>query len=174
MKISVFTTILPDLTPEEAAIELRDAGYDGAEWRVTRIPEARRNELPSFWGNNLCTFEPTLEDATRAKQLSEAHGLEIPHLGSYISVGDLEAVEKNVEFAECAGTDRLRVGVARLDASTTYRQAFGETLSFLRDAAVLAGEHNIKLLIETHHGTVIPSASATYRLVESFDPNGWE
>src|SRR5215208_2984468 len=39
MKVGVFTVGLPDLTPEEAVRELEDAGYDGVEWRVTRVPE---------------------------------------------------------------------------------------------------------------------------------------
>jgi sugar phosphate isomerase/epimerase len=34
MKLGVFTVGLPDLTPEEAVRELKDAGYDGVEWRV--------------------------------------------------------------------------------------------------------------------------------------------
>lgn len=38
MKVGVFTVGLPDLTPEEAVQEIKDAGYDGVEWRVTRVP----------------------------------------------------------------------------------------------------------------------------------------
>jgi sugar phosphate isomerase/epimerase len=58
MKVGVFTVGLPDLTPEEAVREIKDAGYDGVEWRVTRVPEELRGEEPSFWGNNLCTLAP--------------------------------------------------------------------------------------------------------------------
>ena len=68
MKVGVFTVGLPDLTPEEAASEIKDAGYDGVEWRVTRVPEEARSEEPSFWGNNLCTLEPTEEEARRASR----------------------------------------------------------------------------------------------------------
>ena len=50
MKVGVFTVALPDLTPEEAVRELKDAGYDGVEWRVARVPEEARSEEPSFWG----------------------------------------------------------------------------------------------------------------------------
>jgi sugar phosphate isomerase/epimerase len=52
MKVGVFTVVLPDLTPEEAAREIRVAGYDGVEWRVARIPEvyhaARSGERTSL------------------------------------------------------------------------------------------------------------------------------
>src|SRR5215218_10115611 len=64
MKVGVFTVGLPDLTPEEAVRELKDAGYDGVEWRVTRVPEEARGEEFTFWGNNLCTLEAT-EEAMR-------------------------------------------------------------------------------------------------------------
>jgi sugar phosphate isomerase/epimerase len=45
MKVGVFTVGLPDMMPEEAVRELRDAGYDGVEWRVTRVPEEARPRL---------------------------------------------------------------------------------------------------------------------------------
>ena len=78
MKVGVFTVGLPDLTPEEAVREIKDAGYDGVEWRVTRVPEEARSEEPSFWGNNLCTLAPTEEEARRARRISEEAGLEVP------------------------------------------------------------------------------------------------
>ncbi len=64
-KMGVFTVMLPDLTPEEAAPALKAAGYDGVEWRVTHVPEERRQEHPSFWGNNLCTLCPSASLAHR-------------------------------------------------------------------------------------------------------------
>src|SRR5215210_3192527 len=78
MKVGVFTVSLPDLTPEEDVREIKDAGYDGVEWRVARVPEDVRDEEPSFWGNNLCTLAPTEADACRARRLSEEAGLGCP------------------------------------------------------------------------------------------------
>lgn len=48
MKVAAFTVMLPDLTPEEAAGEMKTAGYDGTEWRVAHVPENVRNDAPSF------------------------------------------------------------------------------------------------------------------------------
>jgi len=56
---------LPDLTPEDAVREIEECGYDGVEWRVTHVPDGVKGEEPSFWGNNLCTLEPTIEEAMR-------------------------------------------------------------------------------------------------------------
>ena len=38
MKYAIFTASTPEWTPEEAVTELKAAGYDGVEWRVTDDP----------------------------------------------------------------------------------------------------------------------------------------
>jgi sugar phosphate isomerase/epimerase len=169
MKLSVFTVMLPDLTPEEAVSMLADIGYLGVEWRVTRVPISRKDEPPSFWGNNLCTLEPDEDEAKRAQSLAESAGLEIPNLGTYIEVGDTVAVSAAMRFARIAGASQVRVGVARTGQGE-FGQLFQSTLAFLADVEKLALESGVKAIIETHHGTIAASASAAYRLVESFDP----
>ena len=123
MKLGVFTVGLPDLTPEEAVMELRDAGYDGVEWRVTRVPEEARSEEPSFWGNNLCTLAPTEEEARRARRISEEADLEVPGLGTYVPVGDLEAAHEAMRFAVTAGAPQVRVGAGAPDGRS-YGELF--------------------------------------------------
>src|SRR5688572_25026215 len=58
MKLGVFTVGLPDLTPEEAVMELRDAGYDGVEWRVTRVPRRRGARSPHSGGTTSAPWRP--------------------------------------------------------------------------------------------------------------------
>src|ERR671921_2628404 len=130
MKVGVFTVGLPDLTPEEAVRELRDAGYDGVEWRVTRVPEEARGEEPSFWGNNLCTLAPTDEEARRARRISEEAGLEIPGLGTYVAVGDLEAADEAIRFAVTAGAPQVRVGTGA-PGGRPYEERFAPAKGFL-------------------------------------------
>jgi sugar phosphate isomerase/epimerase len=168
MKVGVFTVGLPDLTPEEAAREIKDAGYDGVEWRVTRVSDRVREEEPSFWGNNLCTLEPTEEEARRARRLSEEVGLEVPGLGTYVAVGDLEATENAMRFAVDAGASQVRVGVGTLDSSS-YEESFSAAREFLAGVENLAGSHGVKALVEIHHETICPSASLAHRLVCAFD-----
>jgi len=170
MKVGVFTVGLPDLTPEEAVSELAGAGYDGVEWRVARVPEEVRNEEPSFWGNNLCTLEPVMEEAERGRHLAEVAGLEIPGLGTYIGVGDLEATEEAMRFAKTAGAPQVRVGVSRPDGGRPFREMLGESRAYLEEVEKLAGEHGVKALVEIHHGTICPSASLAHRLVDGLDP----
>ena len=170
MKFGVFTVMLPDLTPEEAAGELAAAGYAGVEWRVTTVPEAVRNAAPSFWGNNLCTLAPVPADAERGRSLAAQAGLAIPNLGTYIDVGDLAAVEHAMRFAALAGAPSIRVGVARTNASGSFAALFGQTVAFLAGVEELARVSGVKALIEMHHGTIAASASAALRLVEHRDP----
>jgi sugar phosphate isomerase/epimerase len=170
MKLGVFTVGLPDLTPEEAVRELRDAGYDGVEWRVTRVPEDARSEEPSFWGNNLCTLAPTEGEARRARRISEEAGLEVPGLGTYVAVGDLEATAEAMRFAVMAGAPQVRVGAGALDGRS-YEELFAAAREFLEGVEDLARSHGVKALIEIHHRTICPSASLAHRLVSAFDPD---
>jgi sugar phosphate isomerase/epimerase len=169
MKVGVFTVGLPDLTPEEAAREIQAAGYDGVEWRVARIPEEFRGEKPSFWRNNLCTLEPTEEEAHRARSLCEGTGLEVVGLGTYIDVGDLAAVDEAMNFARVAGAPQIRVGSGSLEGAS-YARRFEEARRFLAGVEELAGRYGVKALVEIHHGTICPSASLAHRLVSDFRP----
>src|SRR5918999_562083 len=170
MKLGVFTVGMPDLTPEEAVRELRDAEYAGVEWRVTRVPEDARSEEPSFWGNNLCTLAPTEEEARRARRLSEEAGLEVPGLGTYVGVGDLEAAEEAMRFAVTAGAPQVRVGAGAPDGRP-YEELFAAASAFLAEVEELARTHGVKAVVEIHHRTICPSASLAHRLVSAFDPD---
>ena len=168
-RLSVFTAMLPDLTPEEAAGAIATAGYDGVEWRVTTVPEALRDHPPSFWGNNRCTFEPTSADALRAGDLAATHGLAIPNLGSYPPAGDLEAVEAIIRFAEVCGAPQVRVMPFAM-SGTTYTRAFEASRSSLAQIEGVARRSGVRALIEIHHQTIVPSASLARRLVDGLDP----
>jgi sugar phosphate isomerase/epimerase len=170
MKVGVFTVGLPDLSPEEAVREIKSAGYDGVEWRVTRVPEEAKSEEPSFWGNNLCTLAPTEEEARRARRISEEAGLEIPGLGTYVTVGDLEAASEAMRFAVTAGAPQVRVGAGVPDGRL-YEELFDAAREFLAGVEDLARSNGVKALIEIHHRTICPSASLAHRLVSAFDPD---
>lgn len=170
MKVGVFTVGLPDLTPEEAVRELAGVGYDGVEWRMTNVPEALKTEPPSFWGNNLCTLEPTEGDARRGRVQAERAGLAVAGLGTYIRVGDLVTTERMMRLAGMAGAPWVRVGVGTT-GDGSYAGTFDVAKDFLAVAEALAGEYGVKALVEIHHGTICPSASLAHRLVSGFDPD---
>ena len=167
--LSAFTVMLPDLTPEEAVVELGVSGYDGVEWRVAPVLDALRDHPPSFWGNNRCTLEPTLADARRAGELAADHGLAISNIGAYPPPGELDAVEAVVHFAEACGSPAVRVlPFARGDG--TYAEAFDASRRYLERVAEIVARTGVRVLIEIHHGTIVPSASLARRLVDGLDP----
>lgn len=173
LKLSVFTVMLPDLTPEDAAPALKTSGYAGVEWRVTTVSPDRRTEAPSFWGNNLCTLEPTLDQAGRAKQIAQSAGLVINALGTYIEVGDLAAVDNAMRFAQVCGSPAIRVNPGRWPDpdGLSYPQSFERARTFLEHVQELGKRYGVKSVVETHHFTITPSASLAHRLVSAFDPD---
>lgn len=168
MKFGVFTVMLPDLSPEEAVTALAQSGYDGIEWRVTAVDTTRRKEQPSFWGNNLCTLEPTLENADRARRLAQEAGLELTNLGTYLSPADLTIVEKAMQFAERASAPSLRVNAEPYNGD--YHAAFERSLEFYREVETLSKRYKVRALVETHQGLITPSASLAHRFVSHFEP----
>jgi len=169
MKLAIFTVMLPDMTPEKAAQEIKAAGYDGVEWRVTNVPDDVKDDAPSFWGNNLCTLSPTEEDAKRARQISEEAGLETPTIGTYIRMNDIEGVKAAIKFAQVLGCKQFRVGFGNFTGN--YTEQFEAAKSFLAEAIDLAKGAQLKPLVEIHHRTIVPSASLMYRLVSNFSPS---
>ena len=168
MKLCVFTVMLPDLSPQVAVREMHALGYDGVEWRVKHVPAELKGESPSFWGNNHCTFEPTVEAAKEAKALSLSAELETPTIGTYIGLGDIEAVQAAITFAKTLGSPQFRVGLGNYAGD--YLGHFAKAKAFLTEVVALAKENDLKALLEIHHRTIVPSASLMYRLVSHFDP----
>jgi len=171
MRFAVFTVCMPELTPEEAVAALRDLGYEGVEWRVTdQAPSV--DGQPGFWAGNRCTWPLAglLADAPRIRALSDGAGLAMPNLGTYVTCQDLPAVETATRGAAALGAPQLRVNVPKYDGTVGYRALRDRSLAEYREVAALAARHNVRALIELHHGSLLPSASAAAAFLAPFDP----
>lgn len=173
MKFSVFTVATPELTPEELAAAAREAGIDAIEWRYKDAPANAEELQPSFWGNNRCTLQPSGGDAMiqRFGQAAIAEGLKTLSVTPYLTVGDLEGTEQVLKAASRIGAPFIRLGVSGYDRSRPFGELFELTRSYLKDAEALCEKYGVKGLVETHHNTIAPSASAAYRLCEGLNPN---
>jgi sugar phosphate isomerase/epimerase len=171
MKYAVFTVGLPDLTPEQAVTTLRELGYDGVEWRVTDQSPAN-DGTPGFWAGNRCTwpFSSFIEDAPRIAAVTKQAGLDMPSVGTYVTCQDLDSVERAMQGTVRLGAPQLRVAVLKYDGSESYLKVRDRALAQYRGVAELARHYNVRALIELHHGTLIPSASAAASFVYNFDP----
>lgn len=173
MKYAVFTVMTPDCSLERTAQLLKEYGYEGVEWRFANNDPNKKNEQPSFWGNNLSTVpaDSTEEGLAGVRALMDEAGLEAPNLASYIACGDLAATERAMKAAKQLGAPSIRIGVPNYDRSRTYEVLFADARKYLQEAEKLSEVYGIKAMIEVHHGNIAPSASAARRLVDGFDPS---
>jgi sugar phosphate isomerase/epimerase len=170
-KISVFTVMIPDLTPEAGAMALKEHGYAGVEWRVHNAP-VDTSKAPAFWANNYCTLPLTPEGAQQGKAAADAAGLEMPGLGTYIDAGDMESVEQAVEFARITGAHNIRVNPGRWPDpdGLSYADSFKRAQTFMANCQAQAKRAGKRIIVEMHHGTIVCSASLSHRLVSLYDP----
>ncbi|MDQ1910603.1 sugar phosphate isomerase/epimerase family protein [Paenibacillus sp. GD4] len=173
MKLSVFTVVTPDFTPEELAAAAKEAGLDGIEWRFKEVPEEAKGEKPSFWRNNLCSIDPKAsdEEIARFDRAAKENGLESLSVTPYLTAGDLEATERVLQVAQKLGAKMIRVGVPGYNRSKNYNELFDVAVRYLEGVEPLAKKYGVKCLVETHHHTITPSAGLAHRLVSKFDPN---
>ncbi|RUS48027.1 sugar phosphate isomerase/epimerase [Cohnella sp. AR92] len=171
-RLSVFTVSAPELTPEETCEAARLAGIEGIEWRCKETPASALDEPPSFWGNNRSTLAPSAapEEVERFRLSAANNGLQSIALVPYLTCGDLEGTEALFRMASRLGASMMRVGVPAYRADIGYARQFAEAVAYLDKVEGLARSHGIKALIEIHHGTIIPSASAAYRLASRYSP----
>lgn len=173
MKLSVFTVATPEVSPEELAAAAKQAGIEGVEWRYKEAPEGAAGMKPSPWGNNLCTILPSggEELADRFGRAAEAEGLRTISITPYLQTGDLESAEEVLRVARRLGASFIRLGVPGYNRTARFEELFRQERDYLRQAAELCGQYGVKGLIETHHGTIAPSASSAIRLVEGLNPD---
>lgn len=173
MKLSVFTVVTPDLTPEELVKAAREAGLDGVEWRFKEVPKDVNGEKPSFWGNNLCSIDPSLSEPEmlKFKEITEAGGLEVVSVTPYLNEMNLDATEHVFHTARLLGAKMIRVGAASYDGTQSYPELYETTVRYLKEAERMAKQYGVKGIVETHHKTIAPSASLAHRLVSHCDPD---
>jgi sugar phosphate isomerase/epimerase len=181
MKFAVFTVSLPEYTPEQAVIALREAGYDGVEWRVTDDPLMSGNGATvaghgaqvGFWSGNRCTLPlSTLSaDAPRIRALTEAAGLAMPSVGTYVSCEDApEIIDAAMAGVAALGAPALRVRVPNYDGAQPYMSLRASAKAQYKDVVAMAKAHGIKAMIEVHMNNILPSASAVAWFVDGWDP----
>jgi sugar phosphate isomerase/epimerase len=168
MKFSVFTASTPDWSPAEAARHLADQGWDGIEWRVTDQAPA---DPPGFWAGNRATWPLTglEENLSAIKHTTEDAGLEFSGVGAYVKVGDRPEVVRVLAATAALDAGRVRLTMPAL-GDDSYPKLFEQARADLKWAIARAAAHDVQILVELHHRTIVSSASAAVRLVDGFDP----
>jgi sugar phosphate isomerase/epimerase len=170
MKYAVFTVSTPDYTPEEAVRRIKDAGYNGIEWRVQDDPPSQDN--PTFWSGNRATLPLTgfERDAPRWRALTSNAGLETPAIATYVKCNEPNKAELAMKGASALGTPALRIQVPHYDGTESFTKLWDASVQEYKIIADLAARHGVNALVEIHHRSIVPSASAARRFLDDLDP----
>ncbi|NPV08318.1 MAG: sugar phosphate isomerase/epimerase [Anaerolineae bacterium] len=157
MRISVFTVVMGEYSPEGVAEELSTLGYDAVEWRVH----------PDFHVH---------PDAISAKSsylrsLTQQAGLEVSCLGTYVRASQAEQLDRCCRAAAEMDCPRIRIALDEdYDGRAGFERALAEAKEGLRRAEATLRHYQVRGLLETHHGSVAESASGARRLLSGFSP----
>ena len=171
MRFSVFTVSLPEWTPEEAVEHLAALGYDGIEWRV--IDQPPHDGPPGFWSGNRCTLAAAHACApTRRASVRSARAPASRYRTS------ARTCRASIPMPSTARSPVRPRSVRRASASRSRTTTGSEPYLPLRDAALrrvrrrrrLAARHGVRALVETHMGTIVPSASAAAQFCSRLRP----
>lgn len=177
MKFSIFTVMAPAWSPEEVVLKLKENGYDGVEWRVNAAPKAAPETMPPrdqlFWSYNRCTLDidNIAADAARAAKLCDDNGLEKLSLASYLMPRELEKIETLLAAAADNGFKMIRLFPDSYKGDVPYRELFSDVRSSMFSVERLCRKYGVQANLEIHMNTIMPSASAAYRLIEGMDPD---
>lgn len=171
MKYAYATVALPTLTPAQAIEQLTAAGYRGVEWKVGEAPHAIGSSAERFLVGNRCTLPLSIGAAAQVQAQCAAADLAIVGLGPYLKIGDVATLRTVIEMAKSALAPQIRLQAARMSpGGETYQSQFGRTTEYLQEAASLARDAGVRVVVEIHQSTIAPSASLAHRLVSQFDP----
>ncbi len=171
MNYAVFTVSTPDFTPDEAVRKIRNAGYDGIEWRVQDDPHDTAER--SFWQGNKATLPLTGfdTDAPAWKRMTAEAGLAIPAVATYVKCHELDKAELAMRGTAALGAPALRIQVPGYDGTEPFTSLWDTARAQYATIAEMAASHGVKALVELHHRTIVPSASAARRFLEGLDPS---
>lgn len=176
MKYSVTTVSLPEFDLLEQTRFLSRLGYDGIELRVRHNPEkVDTGAAPSPWGAHKNDLSPDnlVKRASEIRSVLSDHGLVLAGLASYVKCTDLEELKKVLEGAVAAGAPLMRVSAAapfNKLGSDNYAAIYGETVAGYARCLEYSRGSGVKLVLETHGGTIHTSASLAYRILSNFSP----
>jgi sugar phosphate isomerase/epimerase len=168
--LAAYTIAVPHMTPAQAVVAVRAAGYTGIEWSVHAHGSELSRQPTRLHRNDLCFVEPTREALKHARQLSEDAGLQISGLGLGGQFNRAEGIPMAFELAEIAGSKLIRIQAGSTLEGQSFAAAFDSAVRVCDAYAREAAQHDVKVVLHQHWGTATASASSLYRLLSRFDP----
>ena len=157
MKHSVFTVLLPDKSLDEVFQLLNKLNYDGVELRIREDYHVPPDRI--------------LSSVKKLRDLMNQYKLEIPVLGTYLSIKEQKALLPVFEAADLLGAKGVRVSLGPpLDGKMSYWSVLDELQRSLEAFLKATQPFKAKALFEIHFKTLISSPSLAYLLLKPFDP----
>jgi len=150
-RIGICSVTLRHLSPAEVVDISRDAGLQRIEW-----------------GADVHAPPSDPERVAQVRHCTEAAGLTVASYGSYWRAGvspmpELAAV---VAAAEVLGAPRIRVWAGETGTATSDDATWELIVGALREACVIARDHDVELALEFHPDTLTDSVETTLELLE--------
>jgi len=174
VKLSVYTLACPEYTFQQAAARLAELKVPAVEWRVGQVPKKivfDPRDPVRFWSANRATIplEGMGKVARKVARITADHGLKVSFLAGGPPPDDLEMIRRQMGAAETLGAPAIRVGGGGKQGEDPVA-AFEEARRAWDGVEKLAARTRIRAVVEIHHYTLLPSASAARRFLEGRDP----
>jgi sugar phosphate isomerase/epimerase len=156
MKYSVFSGVLPELSPEEAVEAIARNGYDGVEWRVNGEYHFPAAEIEKH--------------TARIRSLSAGAGLDVVSLTGYTPLDDSEDLRRMTAAAGEIGCPRFRAFAAHYDPDEDYWAQHDRIRADLDTVENVVRGSGVKALLEVHFGTLLASPSLAWEIMRDHDP----
>jgi len=166
--------MLPQYDMEETAALLSSLGYDGAEWRVRRIPEGARGQPFTPWGNVKNDYTPEMfaENPEKLVDVSKRFKIAIAGIASNAPATNLKDVELLARGAAGSKAPFIRIVAPRnYDRTANYNELFSEATEAFSKALDVTRSYGVRILIEMHVGTIFVSSGLAHRFVSQFEPS---
>ena len=174
MKYSVTSVILPELDVAETCALLQELGFDGVEWRIRYTKPDAVGKGYGFWGEHKADLSPgnIAAKAEEVARITADHGLAIPGIAANLGTNDLDDIKRLAEGVAKMGPIPIRVGAPRgYDRTVNYNVLYEEAVDAYGKVVNVLKPLGLRVLIEIHGRTIMPSASLAYRIASNFTPD---
>ncbi len=160
MKISMFTLIFRNRSIGQAMRLSKELGYEGIE----------------LWGMEPhISANSTQERAEEIRELAEELELEIAGIGAYVGgfstlsdtecESQVEDLKKYFTVMDWLGCELIRVGPGGPNAFLAQDYHYAKAAHWMQKCGDLASEHNVRLAMEIHNGSLIETVEGAERLL---------
>lgn len=175
LPLGVTAVMLPELDFDEQIDLCVELGVSHYTFRPRQITDRQRGEAYSNWGNHKFDLTPqrlASEGAELSQRLRAAGLTPFGTVPAAAVTDDDDAIRLHLDGAAAAGAGRVRMMPPGYPLRPfDYQALLDDALRRYDRAVQLARPRGVKLVIETHAGSLAASPALAWNLVRRFDPS---